>query len=458
MSAALPAAVDLLVVGGGLAGYATALEAATLGARVLLVEKEAKIGGATVLSGGSFAFAGTPLQHRMGVEDSEARLFEDLRRVGGYENDETLVRAYVDHQRETHDWLARLGVTFERLFVASGQSVPRAHSRNPSEVLAVVAGCAHATGRVETRLEARAHRLVKEGDRIAGAQVEHGGHLSEVRARHGVMLATGGFSRNERLLELFAPGQKGAQRMGGPGNTGDGLLMAWRLGAAFRDMGYIKGTFGSHPSAGAEDHFLLFPVYAGGIAVNAEARRFVDESLSYKLIGDACLRQPGCIGYQIFDRVIFGRGKPGVPSMDFAADLAAGRVVEAPSLGALAGKLGLDAGALQATVERYNGFVATGRDPDFGRRHLCNAFGELVAISQPPFYGFASKSVVLATYCGLTVDDSMRVKDVFGTTLPGLYAAGGVMGGFHGQAYMTGTANGKAAIFGRLAARAALAH
>lgn len=456
---ALPQEVDLLVVGGGLAGHCAALEAANAGARVLLAEKEAKIGGATILSGGSFAFAGTALQRAHGIEDSEELLYEDLRRVGGQVNDEAIVRAYVDNQRETLAWLEGLGVRFERLFVASGQSVPRAHSRNAQELLDIVADRARATGRVQVRLRTRVHRLLRAapGARIGAALVEADGEVREVRARHGVVLATGGFQRNEALLRTFAPGMALAQRMGGPGNTGDGLLMAWHLGAGMRDMGQVKGTFGNHPSAGPEDHFLLFPIYAGGIAVNANGKRFVDESLSYKLIGDACLRQPGAIGYQVFDCPIFERGKPGIPSMDFAADLAAGRVIEAPTLRDLATRLGIDGAALESEVARYNGFVAAGRDEDFGRDGLCNHYGALVPIGTPPFYAFASKTVVLATYCGLAVDEHMRVRDVYGDALEGLYAAGGVIGGFHGKAYMTGTANGKAAIFGRIAARTALA-
>jgi flavocytochrome c len=449
---------DLVVVGGGLAGHCAALAAAEAGARVLLLEKEAKIGGATILSGGSFAFAGTPLQRREGVDDSGERLRADLRRVGAYENDEALVDAYVARQRETHDWLAAKGVVFERLFAASGHSVPRGHSRNAQEVLDIVARCAHGTGRVTTRLATAARRLLRsEPDgAVTGVLAEAGGESFAVEARHGVVIATGGFSRNEKLLALFAPNQANAQRMGGPGNTGDGLLMAWRLGAAFRDMGYIKGTFGNHPSAGPEDHFLLFPMYAGGIAVNQRGERFADESLSYKLVGEACLKQPGAIGWQVFDQPIFERGKPGIPSMDFAADLAAGRVVRAATLAALAAAVGIDPAGLERTVARYNRFVERGCDEDFGRRHQCNEHGELVPIGTPPFYAFASRSVVLATYCGITVDAASRVVDVYGATIPRLFAAGGVTGGFHGKAYMTGTANGKAAIFGRIAAETAL--
>ncbi len=455
-SADIPREADLVVVGGGLAGYAAALEAANQGGEVLLFEKEAKNGGATVLSGGSFAFAGTPLQKSLGIEDTEELLFDDLRRVGGFENDESLVRAYVENQRDAHDWLTQLGVRFERIFVASGQSVPRAHSRNPREVLDIVAAKAHATGRVRTYLSTPVRRLLRDDAEVYGVRVESQGHVVEISANKGVVLATGGFSRNEQLLSLFAPGQEGAQRMGGPGNTGDGLLMAWRLGASFRDMGYIKGTFGSHPSAGPEDHFILFPIYAGAIAVNRRAERFVDESLSYKLIGDACLKQQDCIGYQIFDQAIFERGRPGIPSMDFAADLAFGRVVVEPTLAALARRLGLDPAALEHSVRQYNRCVEQGRDEAFGRDGLCNHYGALIKVDQPPFYAYPSKSVVLATYCGLTVDAAMRVQDVYGCAIQKLYAAGGIIGGFHGKAYMTGTANGKATIFGRIAARTAL--
>jgi len=452
-------AVDVIVVGGGLAGYCAALEAADAGAQVVLCEREPVTGGATVLSGGSFAFAGTDLQKQRGFEDSPELLFQDLRRVGGYKNSEPLVRLYVEHQMEAYDWLRRLGIAFDKVFIASGQSVPRAHSRNPRLVLDTVIDKAHQKG-VRTWLSTRVRRLIQpvSGGPVAGALIDTPKGRRQLRATRGVVLATGGFSRNERLLELFAPGQAKAQRMGGPGNEGDGLLMAWQLGASFRDMGYIKGTFGSHPSAGSTDHFILFPIYAGAIAVNTEAQRFTDESQSYKLIGDACLKQPGARAFQIFDQKIFSGKVPGIPSMDFDADLAAGRVISAPTLEELARKLDIDPGRLTRTVAQYNMSAALNCDEHFGRRSLCNGFGSLITIDTAPFYGYPSTSVVLATYCGLSVDDQMRVLNVFDEVIPGLYAAGGVIGGFHGTAYMTGTANGKATIFGRIAGRQAAAN
>ena len=109
------------------------------------------------------------------------------------------------------------------------------------------------------------------------------------------------------------------------------------------------------------------------------------------------------------------------------------------------------------TVTQYNQFVDAGCDEAFGRQHLVHNFGNPRRIERAPFYAYPSTAVVLATYCGLCVDSAMRVLDVFGERIEGLFAAGEVVGGLHGAAYMTGTSLGKAAIFGRIAARTALA-
>lgn len=449
---------DVIVVGGGLAGHCAAVEAATAGADVLLLEKEAQVGGSTVLSGGSFAFAGTDLQRSQGIPDSDAILFEDLRRVGENGNDEAIVRAYVEHQLDTYHWLVRQGVVFEKLFLAAGHSVPRAHSRNPREVLEALASRAAESGRVRTRCRMAVRRLLRAGDEgaVEGVLAECDGKQLAIRARRGIVLASGGFSRNDALLTLFAPAQGKTMRAGGPGNTGDGLLMAWHLGAGLRDMGCIKGTFGGHPASKPGEHALMLPIYVGAIAVNAKGERFISESKSYKLIGDAVLKQPDAIGFQIFDQRIYDKGTPGIPTMAFQDKHRAGQVISAPTLEALADVLGIDRAGLVATVAEYNAAVDAGNDR-FGREGLSMEYGKLAKIDAPPYYGYPSKSVIVATYCGLSVDAQMRVRNVFEEVIPNLYAAGEIIGGLHGNAYMTGSSLGKAAIFGRIAARSALA-
>jgi fumarate reductase flavoprotein subunit len=120
-------------------------------------------------------------------------------------------------------------------------------------------------------------------------------------------------------------------------------------------------------------------------------------------------------------------------------------------------KIGIDAAQLATTVARYNGFVESGVDADFGRDGLSTHYGKLVKIERAPFYAYPSTSGIIATYCGLTVDADTRVLNVFGEPIAGLYAAGELMGGFHGISYMTGSALGKAVIFGRIAGRSAAA-
>jgi flavocytochrome c len=448
---------DVVVVGGGLAGHCAAIELAEQGAEVLLLEKEPQVGGSTVLSGGSFAFAGTDLQRKNGIEDSSQLLFDDLRKVGSYSNDEALVRAYVDHQLATYEWLREHGVAFDKIFLAAGQSVPRGHSRNPREVLEILAASAAATGRVKTRLSSPVRRLLRarDGAPVEGVKVEAQGKPRAIRADRGVVLASGGFSRSDALLKLFAPSQGATQRAGGAGNTGDGLMMAWQLGAGMKDMGFIKGTFGGHPSAGPGEHALMLPIYVGAIAVNAKGERFIDESKSYKLIGDAVLKEPDAIGYQVFDQRIYDKGNPGIPTMAFQAKHALGQVISAATIAELARKVGINAAGLEKTVAAYNAFVDEGRDREFGRDGLGTSYGKLARIDAAPFYAYPSKSVIVATYCGVSVDAQMRVRDVFDTVIPNLYAAGEVLGGLHGNAYMTGSSLGKASIFGRIAARTA---
>ena len=417
---------DLVVVGGGLAGFCAALQAAQDGYEVILLEKQSETGGSSVLSGGCLAFAGTDMQREAGIDDSPELLFNDLREVGKYENDESLVRCYVANQLDTYAFLKQAGAV--------------------------------ATGKVTVLMQTAAQRLVVEPADSCVVGLTATGEAGEfiIRGRAGVLLASGGFCRNAELVHCYAPQYDNAIFIGGEGNVGDGLRMAQKLGADTRDMAYIKGTFGQHPTDETNHHSCQC-VYKGAIAVNQDGKRFVNESISYKLLGDACIVQPYASAFQILDHRILKSGDNSVRILDFERRLEEGLMIEAQSLEELAALIEVPADTLIATVDQYNGYVDAGHDPDFGRRHLVHEHGALVRIDQAPFYAYPSTAAVFGTYCGLRVDDKLRVIDVFGDALPGLYAAGEVVGGLHGAAYMTGSSLGKAAIFGRVAARSALA-
>ena len=448
---------DVVVIGGGLAGFSAALSLAEAGRSVVLLEKLDRTGGSSAMSGGCLALAGTDLQEACGIKDSDELLFSDLREVGEFANDESLVRAYVDNQLQTYEWLRERGVVFSPIVeTLSGQSVPRAHTVDPADMVRALAARCKASGKVTVMMNASAQRLVYSeiSHRVEAVRVKTEAGSQTIAVGGHVILASGGFCRNPELIERFAPHYKDAVFVGGEGNVGDGLLMAWKLGADVRDMAYIKGTFGKHPVDTTNDHSCQ-AVYKGAIAVNQEGKRFVNESISYKLLGDAVMKQPFHTGYQIFDQPIFDSGDERLRVLDFQRRIEQGSLLKADTLEQLARLIEVPYAALKHTLDTYNGYVAAGHDPDFGRSTLVHHHGTPSRIEQGPFYAYPSTAVVFGTYCGLRIDGGMHVLDVFGERIGGLLAAGEVVGGFHGGAYMTGTSLGKAAIFGRLAARTA---
>jgi len=448
---------DLVVVGGGLAGFACALQAAQNGADVVLLEKLSETGGSSAMSGGCLAFADTDLQKASGIEDSSELLYDDLIEVGKHENDPALVRAYVDHQLDTYEWLKQAGVVFSPVIeTSSGQSVPRVHTVDPADTVRTLAARARDTGKVTLLLDTRAVRLLRDAQgHVIGVRAERDGKTFTASGKHGVVLASGGFCKNPEWVHRYAPQYDEAVFIGGEGNVGDGLKMALLAGADCRDMIYIKGTYGKHPTDETNHHSLL-AVYKGAIAVNQNGHRYVDESISYKLLGDACITQPYGSTFQIFDHPIMQSGDNAVRILDIERRLQEGLVIQADTLESLAEQIEVPADVLIDTVQNYNRYVDAGHDPDFGRSHLVHQHGELVHIETGPFYAYPSTAAVYGTYCGVCVDPAMHVLDVYGEVIPGLYAAGEMVGGLHGAAYMTGSALGKAAIFGRIAARSAI--
>jgi fumarate reductase flavoprotein subunit len=448
---------DVIIVGAGAAGLTAALTAAEAGLRVLLLEKEGDVGGSTLMSGGSVALAGTDVQQTNGIADTSESLFDDLRRVGGSENDPDVVRAYTGNQAETYGWLRGLGVKFASTVRDSpGNSVRRTHTITPSAVIPLLVERAAATGLVETVYGARAWKLTTDPatGRVTGVDVE-GEDPFTAHATHGVILASGGFTRAPDLFKRFVPEFASARVSGGKGNTGDGLLMAWKLGADLLDLAHIQGNFGVHPAG--KSNAVVHPIYRGAIVVNRNGNRYVNEAISYKLHSNACMAQPGQVTYQIFDQGVMDKSDDSLPSFSFKSRVAIGEVLKADTIAELAGLIGVPPENLASTIDRYNAGIDAGVDRDFGRTEIAPGAGPRVKLTAAPFYAFPTTVVILGTYCGIRVDGAMRVIDVLGMEIEGLFAAGEVVGGFHGQGEIPGAALGKAFIFGRVAAKSAVA-
>ncbi|MFI5960344.1 FAD-binding protein [Cryptosporangium sp. NPDC051539] len=390
----------VVVAGGGLAGHAAALAAAEAGADVVLHEKQPDVGGSSALSGGGLLFAGTALQREAGVDDSAAALRADLAEAGRGASDPVLLDAYADAQAGTYEWLAGLGAAFTLVG-------PRLHVLPQGALVRLL----HERALASPRIRYHANSSVTA---LPGAQV---------------VLATGGFSRSPELIERLAPQCAGAVPMGGAGNTGDGLRMALDRGAGLAGIEYVEASFGASVTPGVPPR-LLYAQFDGGVIVNAAGERFADERNDIKALGRASAAQPGGTVYQVFDASVMALSKETPAPRNFAAALRDGLLVSAASRPELAGVLGVPADALERSAS---------------------------GLTNPPYYAYACRAGLTTTYGGLRVDGSMRVLAHDSAVIPGLFAAGELVGGFHGAGYLVGSALGKAAVFGRLAGRHAAA-
>lgn len=448
---------DVLIIGAGIAGLSTAASAAEAGLKVGLVEKTSSIGGSSAMSGGWFAFTGTAEQEAAGIKDSVDLFRRDLLQVGSYRNNTELVDTYLDNQLETYRWLKDKGVQFGEVEISSGQSAARGHSTHISKVLQLLFDDFLSHGG-EALFDARATSLIRgEDNRIAGVTLASPSGDTAVIAAKTVVIASGGFSRSKELLSIFAPEQLAAIPYGGAGNTGDGLRMAWKLGAGMADMSSISGTYGSHPETTDQQQELLTSFYMGGIIVNTQAQRFVDESVDYKTLGSAVLNQPEALAFQIFDATVRAKSHRGIALKDMDTLEDFGHLHNADTLEELAEIVNIPADQLADTVNRYNAAIRGEGTDEVGRTNLCNGVGALQPIEAAPFYAYPAKTLMTTTYGGVSFNPQGQVIDVSGDVIEGLYAVGEVTGGFHGAAYMTGTSLGKGAVFGRIIASTIIA-
>ena len=443
---------DLIILGGGLAGMCAAVEAGEAGASVLLLEKQDELGGSTVLSSGYMAFAGTDMQESAGIKDTTQSLSDDLIEVGGGVNDSDLIKTYGQYQLETYQWLKNHGVEFRTLQAVSGHSVPRGHTIDPHQGIQALYKRVKELPNVEILFNAPAKRLLKNSEDIIDRVLyEAEGESHMVAATKGVLLASGGFAKSEELLQQFAPHLDGALRISGEGNHGDGLKMAWEHGATILDRPYLSGTYGFHPSANSAVKSQGLAFYKGGIIVNQFGKRFINESLSYKLLGNAALQQPEGISYQIWDQTVMDKAVQDDPLYDFQLLKRRRLLYQVDTLEELADCIDVPVDVLTETITTYNDGICSGAEPEFGRKSLTHNYGTPTPIEKAPFYAFESTVAMLATYAGVAVNSEGQVLNSFGEPIPGLYAAGEVTGGFHGAGYVTGSSLGKCAVFGRLA-------
>ncbi len=236
-------AFDVVVVGGGGSGLAAAAAAAGEGANVVVLEKAERLGGTTALSVGSITASRTALQRRAGVEDSPQAHFDDLDlfpRPEGATDNLALRRLYVENAADTVHWLSSLGIVFHGPSPEPPHTKPRLHLALPHSgayIHALARSCRR--GRVDFRLRAAARRLVEEAGRVVGVQADTAAGPVTLRARKGVILASGDYSGGRAMLREYAGERFSAVSPLNAMNTGDGHALARALGARVLNGGLV---------------------------------------------------------------------------------------------------------------------------------------------------------------------------------------------------------------------------
>jgi succinate dehydrogenase/fumarate reductase flavoprotein subunit len=519
--------VDLLVIGAGAAGMATALVAASLGLEILLCEKTRQVGGTTATSAGTVWIPGSEQSRRAQLVDT----VEDARRyldaiIGNARDDsrEAFLAtgpAALDYL-ETHsavkfqpvprhpDYQSNrpgaaiggralasmpfdgrlLGDDFDlvrppiaEFMVLGGMMVgkddiaplvhPFASLRAFRRAVALLAR--HASDRLRHRrgtrlvmgnalvarllyslrqhrvpiwLDASAEALVREAGRVVGARFAVAGRSCVVRARRGVVLASGGFAGDPALIGSRVEATLPRDPVAFAGAAGDGMRLAERAGAAI-DEAHATPAFWSPISTMTRNdgtvavfpHLLLDRAKPGLIAVNATGRRFVNEGDSYHDFVLGMLRAPGGVpAWLVCDRAFiakYGLGlvHPGTRRLN--RFVARGYLVTAPTIAELAALLGVDRAGLEKSVADNNRFAATGTDEEFGKgtselnRHNGDPTHRpnpcLGPIATPPFFALRVEPGAIGSSIGLATDRDGRVLDAEGGAIAGLYACGNDM-------------------------------
>ncbi len=460
---------DVVVVGFGGAGTVASATAADEGAKVLLVEKapEGHEGGNTRVCGQMFAY---------GAEDEEGTYEYYQALAGGHHIPEELLRVYTKNVAHMYDVMEELtGIPKSEYFDWTGSILgsmspeyPEFPNAEKISLNALHEGYSDGflwqtlrglvtdrSDKIDVWFESPATHLIQDPQTktILGVQVERGGKTLNIRADNGVILATGGFENDPEMIGNYL-GLSDYVVCGGLYNTGDGVRMAQEVGAdlwhmeAYEGIGSMAGTSVSIPDEYASGTTTI----AGNgavILVGGDGNRYLNEGETSRhghvKLNDAWVnvRRP-LRSFIICDQAVYEANEGKI--QDYALN-----VQHAGSIKELAELINMDSEALSATIDRFNGFVKDGHDPEFGRNPATMA-----AFAGDSFYAIAASANVLNTQGGPRRNENAEVLGLDGQPIPHLYSAG-ELGGMTAFQYQGGGNIAECVIFGKIAGKNAAA-
>ncbi|WP_262107339.1 FAD-dependent tricarballylate dehydrogenase TcuA [Arthrobacter sp. Marseille-P9274] len=479
--------VQVVVVGGGNAGFTAAHAAAVRGRSVVLLEKAEK----DMAGGNSFYTAGATRIAHNGLEDlaglvepderhavtvvppySEEEYAADLAKVTEGRNDPELTKVLVSESQSTLRWLNSLGLKYRLMYERQAYERPDGsylfwgglHVGNVGGGEGLIEDHTRVAGElgIDVRYGHAARSLTMTEGRVTGVVVETAEGTKQIHAESVIMTA-GGFESNPQWRqEHLGEGWQNAKVRGTPCNTGDMISAALQVGAAkggdWNSCHSVQwDAFTAKNESNRElTNRLTRQSYPLGIIVNTEGKRFLDEgadfrNYTYAKYGKEILKQPGSVAYQIFDASL----RPLLRSEEY--EMPGVSEVVADTLEELAAKLGIDAESLAKTVSDFNNSIdrSISLDPNVKDGRAANTEPVKSNWASPietgPFYAYGVTCGITFTFGGVKADTYGRVLNEAGEHIEGLYAAGEMLGGLFSANYPGGSGLAAGCVFGRRA-------
>lgn len=460
---------DVVIIGAGGAGMAAAVTAHQDGKTVIVIEKTTKMGGNTILSGGALNAVDEGSATAIENKDSVALHYEQTFNGGDKMGDPELVHYLTDNAWSGVEWLQSLGMKFkEGTFTVTGGLWPRAHKPEEPEGTGFFSTYQKYMDKNEgitILYETTANELIVEDGVVVGV-VSTGktGNKVTVKANNGVVVATGGFGQNIEMREKYnAIDNKwptldaSIPSTNTSGITGDGIIMAEKIGANLVQMGYIQLLPLGDPKTGSLSGNIEHAVESR-IFVNKEGNRFVNEAGRRDEMTLGLFAQTDQTMYIVMDSDSYPTGNEKNNFNETINDLvAAGRAYKADTLEELAKLINVPAENLVSTVNEYNRYLPggdlVGQTDAFGRALFVDTKGVHNGINNGPFYAAERVPTVHHTMGGVQINTNGEVIDTEGNVIPGLYSAGEVVGGIHGTNRLGGNALTDTVVFGKLAGK-----
>lgn len=480
---------DVIIVGAGAAGLSAAIRAAEYGAeKVIIVDKMPMTGGSLNTTSGTISGAETIIQELDGLtEDSLESYKEDIIAEGSKLNgkpNEELIDLYVSGTQKMVNWMWEQGLS-DNEFTTDKEghksvfapehtlySYPRSYKMKPhtdqykSAVHELLDEMVKKNPNIELLLNTEVTALLpNEKGQVLSALASSEGKTIKLTGTKGIIMATGGYSGNPKLMAEFNEYGSVIITGGLPSADGQGLRLMQTVGGALDvdSMGWIPTYpmgLESLQVPGTGRIATTKTQFAGGILVNTEGKRFINETDQDNVAREVALeKQPGGVQYEIYtDKIaadIIAAGQGGMLQYLFMTDAFKPYVVSASSLEELAEKLDLPKDEFLQTVSKYNQSVDEKSTDEFGRDFTEPKAPFNVAINKiegETFYAVRIRPLAIITLGGIKTNNNMQVLDENGTEIPGLYAAGETVGGIWGRYISSGTGVMGPVVFGDIAA------